>query len=223
MCSQNLNTLFFFIFSTSLILAFTNSKADDNARASNVTVTSLQAVVDQQVVLTQSLQAELQAEKNRAAAAEASLLSQLTASQNEIITLLGRVAALSTPVAFTVRFSTYDDINTTHTPLRFDKILLNAGNGYDPQTGMFTAPLAGTYAFFLNQMTANRHGEVLMAIVKQSAIVDSVFSAEYEEQASTLVTSHLGRGEQVSVVHQGGVAIRGSWSTIFTGCLLHAD
>ncbi|XP_060555263.1 uncharacterized protein LOC132716105 [Ruditapes philippinarum] len=31
--------------------------------------------------------------------------------------------------------------------LKFNSVLNNAGNGYDPESGLFTAPLSGTYMF----------------------------------------------------------------------------
>jgi hypothetical protein len=56
-------------------------------------------------------------------------------------------------VAFTVTFS-HDDSDDgiplgPHQTLKFDRVVTNAGNGYDPTTGLFTAPVAGYYAFYL--------------------------------------------------------------------------
>ncbi|KAK7094625.1 C1q-related factor-like [Littorina saxatilis] len=225
--SRSKTFTFFILFAVPLSIC-TNSDADVNARAvDDVSLESLQVVVDQQAVLTQSLQAELQAEKNRAAAAEADLLSKVTAAQNNITALQTRVATLSTAVAFTVRFTFDDALNGiplhSTSPMLFDDIVLNTGDGYDPQNGTFTAPVAGTYSFFLTQMGVNGHGGTILAIVQNGTTLDFVYCKDHEDQGSTQVTSHLVYGEQVWVRQQGGNAVRGSYYTVFTGYLLLAD
>ena len=130
-------------------------------------------------------------------------------------------------MAFTVRFSG-DNVSHgiaigSNAPLRFDDIDFNAGNGYDPQTGFFTAPVAGTYAFFLTQMGSYNHGIVYLAIVKHDTVLDIVYSEDHEDQGSGQVTTHLSTGERVWVRHYRGTGVRGDWFTVFTGYLLQAD
>ena len=70
-----------------LILTLKNTEADGNARvkrSDDVNMSSLQAVVEQQTTLVQSMQAELEKEKNRAETVETDLRNKLTAAQNEI-------------------------------------------------------------------------------------------------------------------------------------------
>nr|KAG5689367.1 hypothetical protein BaRGS_019741 [Batillaria attramentaria] len=54
-------------------------------------------------------------------------------------------------VAFTVRFKNDDGANGIHlgqrSTLKFDYVIINLGNGYNPLTGAFTAPVAGLYVF----------------------------------------------------------------------------
>ena len=100
---------------------------------------------------------------------------------------------------------------------------LNTGNGYDSETGIFTAPVAGTYAFFLTQMGVDARGTVALAIVKHGDVLDLVYSKDHEDQGSGQVTAHLGSGQQVWVRHVSGNAVRGSWYTVFTGYLIHAE
>ena len=130
-------------------------------------------------------------------------------------------------VAFTVRFSSDDAVHGialgSGSPLRFDKMALNTGNGYDSETGIFTAPVAGTYAFFLTQMGVDARGTVALAIVKHGDVLDLVYSKDHEDQGSGQVTAHLGSGQQVWVRHVSGNAVRGSWYTVFTGYLIHAE
>ena len=139
---------------------------------------------------------------------------------------MNSVFVLST-VAFTVRFSadnaTHGIVTGPLSPLRFDDVDFNAGNGYDPQTGIFSAPVTGTYAFFLTQMGTFNGGNAYLAIVKHDVILDVIYSKDHEDQGSSQVTTHLAAGEQVWVRQQGGPAVRGGWYTVFTGYLFQAD
>nr|KAG5693441.1 hypothetical protein BaRGS_022328 [Batillaria attramentaria] len=128
-------------------------------------------------------------------------------------------------VAFTVRFHD-DDYHvgiglSKNAVLKFDTIITNIGNAYDKTTGMFTAPLAGTYTFFLSQMSVNSHSVLYLAIVKHGVVLDLVYA---EGVARALqVTTHMAAGEQVWVRQNSGDAVRGSWYTIFSGFLVQAD
>ena len=66
-----------------------------------------------------------------------------------------------TPIGFSVGSSTADvqGLGLLQT-VKFDDVHYNAGNGYDPITGAFTAPLSGTYVFFL-QVRAHRCGSII--------------------------------------------------------------
>ncbi|XP_052791915.1 complement C1q tumor necrosis factor-related protein 4-like [Mya arenaria] len=49
-------------------------------------------------------------------------------------------------IAFSA-YLTHTQSHQTNTAVRFDKVLLNDGNGYNAFTGAFTAPLSGVYMF----------------------------------------------------------------------------
>jgi hypothetical protein len=57
---------------------------------------------------------------------------------------------LEQPVAFWVRFNEFDitGLGDGQT-LKWDNVVYNAGSGYDQNTGVFTAPQAGTYVFIV--------------------------------------------------------------------------
>ena len=134
-------------------------------------------------------------------------------------------------VAFSAIFSADDELNgiplSTLSTLPFDKTITNVGNAYNTNTGIFTAPVTGVYAFALNMMapTGLTHGYLSLAIMKQGAILDLVWApaTHADDQGSTDVTTHLTAGEQVWVRQQAGDAVRGSYWTVFTGYLLHAQ
>ena len=46
----------------------------------------------------------------------------------------------------------------------FDDVRTNIGNHYDASNGRFTAPIAGTYAFFVYGMSGNAPNDVNMAL-----------------------------------------------------------
>ena len=137
----------------------------------------------------------------------------------------------TSPVAFTVHF-TADDwrdgiaLGADHI-LQFDSVVTNIGNGYNSRTGIFTAPVAGVYAFFLTEMAPDNHGELHLAITKEDQVLDETWapgSADPDDQgSSSLVTTLLAAGDQVWVSHLHGDAVRGSYWTIFTGFLLQAQ
>ena len=115
-----------------------------------------------------------------------------------------------------------------HQIVQFNQAITNIGNAYDVHSGIFTAPVAGSYAFFLNQMTPNQHDNLYLDIIKNGAtILDCVFSeggnSENFDQGSGLVTTHLATGDRVWVQQVYGDAVRGSYWTIFSGFLVQAD
>jgi hypothetical protein len=50
-------------------------------------------------------------------------------------------------IAFTAYLSQTNEHTVVGKPIIFDKVLLNDGSGYNNNTGVFTAPLTGTYLF----------------------------------------------------------------------------
>ena len=55
------------------------------------------------------------------------------------------------PVAFAVRFSKYPvEGLVIGQKMKYDDVVYNTGSGYSPTTGIFTAPSAGAYTFFVS-------------------------------------------------------------------------
>ena len=70
-------------------------------------------------------------------------------------------------VAFSVKFSADPIANVgVGSTLKFDRVVHNLGGSYDTQTGIFTAPTPGTYAFFLGLMGSDTQGAVELAIIR---------------------------------------------------------
>lgn len=133
-------------------------------------------------------------------------------------------------MAFSARFYRDDENNgiplTSRQILKFDDVVTNIGGGYSSQTGIFTAPVTGVYAFFLNFMTTVKRRDVLLAIDQQGTTLDLVYAqgtADPHDQGSALVTTYMTAGQQLWVRQHVGDAIRGSWYTIFSGFLIDLD
>ena len=77
-----------------------------------------------------------------------------------------------------------------HSMLVFDKVVLNVGDGYDPHTGIFTAPVSGVYSFFLTQMSSDGARELWLSIRQDGSSLDSVYSegeGDTHDQGATQV------------------------------------
>lgn len=115
---------------------------------------------------------------------------------------------------------------SNHEILQFDHVITNIGLGYNTNTGIFTAPVAGVYAFFLSVTSSNNHGLLILAIDKHGNTLDYVYtegSADSNDQGSSHVTTQMAAGEQLWVRQHAGVAVRGGSYTVFTGYLVQAD
>nr|QBA18411.1 type 2 C1q domain-containing protein 4 isoform 2 [Littorina littorea] len=211
-----------------LVLSVGSSREAEKVREAirsqtGVSLDFLETVLRQQMTLTQSLQAALEAEKRRAKAEELSLKNALTAAKREITTLWTKVNRSSKAVGFTARFLNDDGAGIpvgNRATLRFDDVVFNAGNGYDPHTGIFTAPVAGTYAFFFNLM-AFVYGKV--EILKNGKYIDYVWANSNNDQGASQLLVHLEDGGKVWVRQLDIHSLRGGPYTIFTGYLLQAD
>jgi hypothetical protein len=113
-----------------------------------------------------------------------------------------------------------------NTPIIFPVCTLNEGNGYDINTGKFTAPKGGVYMFIAH--TCNKPGtHMVFAIVKGG--VQLAISSTVENTASGCGSVHsitrVKRGEVVNVVAKWTgshlLANEYRWNS-FSGYLLYA-
>ena len=135
--------------------------------------------------------------------------------------------AAQTNVVFHAYHSTDPFSVASQGTMVYDAVTTNIGNAYDKQTGIFTAPAAGTYVFFINCMSVDSSTEESYILVDGSA-VGSCYSSKpramTSEQGGTLTTVHLTAGQRVWVrILQNAENVRGyRWNT-FSGFLLQAD
>ena len=134
-------------------------------------------------------------------------------------------------MAFSVSFS--EDTTplniSQNSPIRFNHVTTNTGNGYDQHTGTFTAPTSGLYALYMRVREHTTTGSyVVVGIVKSQTllcrtVVEGTNYARWDK-GSCFTTVRLNRGDEVHVQRlAGAVIIDKGWQTAFAGVLISAD
>ncbi|KAK7476971.1 hypothetical protein BaRGS_00031830 [Batillaria attramentaria] len=186
-------------------------RSDDNGPLELV-VNGLSEKLTQLTAQVQAMDTKLTS-KNQAQ--DAALVSQ----EAEINSLKGRLDTVEQPVAFTAKFGVQDihGLGNDQT-LKFDNVMYNAGGGYDPVSGHFTAPSSGTYAFFLMTMRHDNGDTVSLALMKGSTYLGTAYACCSQDATTTeAVTVHLNKGESVHVQMHGGTMLFGGPHTTFAG------
>ena len=132
-----------------------------------------------------------------------------------------------------IAFSAILDHLQRHTGLsqviKYNKVLLNVGHAYEPNTGVFTAPRSGVYQFiyFLAYDETNQSQTWIRLIkngaVLNAAVVDQINSAQ-DVQGGNAAIVQLNAHETVWIEtwHQNNAEIHGQWGfTSFSGFLLY--
>ena len=107
--------------------------------------------------------------------------------------------------------------------LIFNSVILNVGNGYNPSTGVFTSPVAGTYVFYVTAVEYNKQYLVVDIVLNSVSKVRTMGhnDASYQTGAN-MVVLNLQKGDSVWVMYNAGT---GYWTnsvpgTTFTGFLI---
>nr|KAG5691133.1 hypothetical protein BaRGS_030941 [Batillaria attramentaria] len=138
--------------------------------------------------------------------------------------------AVNSHVAFYVQLS-HDSDNTVPAPssgpYKFGQVVLNDGNGYDPVTGIFTAPFPGVYTFAL-QIFLRGPQYALIDIkvnnnpVSRMGLDTRAAGTDPDDSDSTSVTVKLEAGDKVWVQSgTGHHTLVSDYHTYFTGYLVY--
>lgn len=115
---------------------------------------------------------------------------------------------------------------TTKRIIKFDKVTLNTGNGYDPFTGLFTAPISGYYSFHSKSNTCGSASSyVVFKLRKKNATSSSEISLINGRDSHTIsdfTIIRLETGDQLFVeLRQGNICkANGGIRTKFGGFLI---
>ncbi|XP_028261676.1 complement C1q tumor necrosis factor-related protein 3-like isoform X2 [Parambassis ranga] len=165
-------------------------------------------------------QKEFSAMRERLGAME----TRLKDSENQILALKNKVA---TKVVFSAKTATQGPIGpfNTATTLVYGAVITNEGNAYNRHTGIFTAPVAGTYYFtFFYHASGGQHWARLFLIKNSEIIVETVDHPSMSDTADNggnAAFLQLQRGDQVFVRMRANTQVWGSdTTTTFSGFLL---
>ncbi|XP_048238275.1 uncharacterized protein LOC124135795 isoform X2 [Haliotis rufescens] len=108
--------------------------------------------------------------------------------------------------------------------LKFDTVTDNKGGGYHATSGIFEAPVSGTYLFWANILGYN-NGYLNIALIKEGvtlAIGYGLYEDKYSVAPLTFMTD-MNEGEKVWFTkQQGTLNIYGNFFSYYGGVLLHA-
>ncbi|XP_054624471.1 complement C1q-like protein 3b [Dunckerocampus dactyliophorus] len=113
--------------------------------------------------------------------------------------------------------------------LKFDDVVTNLGNHYDPATGKFTCSIPGIYFFVYHVLMRGGDGTSMWAdLCKNNQVRASAIAQDADQNydyASNSVVLHLEPGDEIYIKLDGGKAHGGNnnkYST-FSGFMLYAD
>ena len=90
----------------------------------------------------------------------------------------------------------------------FPTVITNVGNGYNPNDGVFTAPMAGVYVFFVNVQSYTSQSIyvdiVLNGSTKARTMAYNGGGSEYYEAGPNLAVLSLQTGDRVWVKYYSG-------------------
>lgn len=130
---------------------------------------------------------------------------------------------VSTRIGFTATVSSSSS-NWNSGTLVFPVVITNLGNGYDPNDGVFTAPTAGTYVFFVNIISYSTKTVSVKIILNGRKKIDSLAQSENTNaynSGSNLVVLPLHKADRVWVSYNYGTGYYGGYPmTSFSGFLI---
>lgn len=105
----------------------------------------------------------------------------------------------------------------------YNKIISNIGNGYNANTGVFTAPVGGTYVFYIAAVEYEKQDLGLDIVLNNKSKVRLIGNNQAAYQTGTnMVVLSLGKGDEVWVKRSYGKGFHshGVPLTTFTGFLI---
>lgn len=111
---------------------------------------------------------------------------------------------LNRDVAFTAAV-TSSSLTWNSGTLIFNVVITNAGNGYNPSTGVFTSPLSGTYVFFVTALEySSQYLATDIVLNGVSKVRLSCQPSASYQTGTNMVVLNLQEGDTVWAKHAGG-------------------
>ncbi|XP_048409329.1 complement C1q-like protein 3 isoform X2 [Stegostoma tigrinum] len=154
-------------------------------------------------------------------------LKQLDILNTRIANLEQQVATLQTYVPSIIFHAKVSDGKNPIGPghIVYDTVIVNKGSGYNPSTGIFTAPVAGIYYFTYSLLGLSNSGNTEVHLMKNRealSYIHSILSASQAQAASMPAILTLNKNDQVWVSLIQGGAWSGRGALNFQGVLLEA-
>ena len=128
---------------------------------------------------------------------------------------------MSTRIGFTAGVTSSSSSWSSGT-LVFPKVITNVGNGYNPSDGVFTAPRAGVYVFFVNVQGYSNNDVYVDIVLNGANKVRTMAQTNYDAGPNLAVLS-LQTGDRVWVkfyTGQGYSTLSAGPITTFSGFLI---
>ncbi|XP_046376674.1 uncharacterized protein LOC124149257 [Haliotis rufescens] len=112
------------------------------------------------------------------------------------------------------------------TTLKFDTIQTNVGKAYSQRTGVFKAPVSGTYLFWADVMISNHHNDGYLTLNQNGVILDTAYAHSLAGHNNGLIVlttvSRLNQGARITFSFNSSTAVVGGGVSSYGGTLLRA-
>ncbi|XP_046376596.2 uncharacterized protein LOC124149206 [Haliotis rufescens] len=170
----------------------------------------------------------------------ANVTGELSRHESEVRKYTSYVENIQRVVAFGSRHGQFDigasvgfqaELEKDPAPVRDREVLAfsgvpqNRGNCYNSTTGIFIAPVGGTYMFWCNIINFDRHNSLAIYIYRDGIPLSyTVAPPDVYQGAATVSTfTHLKTGSRVWFVkHKGSESLQGAGWSSFGGTLIRA-
>ncbi|XP_025087344.1 uncharacterized protein LOC112560013 isoform X2 [Pomacea canaliculata] len=139
----------------------------------------------------------------------------------ELPDVMGNACASVNQVAFNAWLK--ESVTTTvEQTLVISKVTLNVGEGYNPHTGTFTAPMSGTYLFIFTIWSGTSQNRSGVFIVLENEVIGGACTAN-ENSCTGYSVAHVSSGQKVWLRTLGGEEISIECGSTFGGLLIQAE
>ncbi|KAL8560932.1 hypothetical protein ACOMHN_019916 [Nucella lapillus] len=167
-------------------------------------------------------------------AALQSRASHLTTFLSQPVTKMDQLSSVrpEQKVAFHAALSSFGAKTAAlHVPLVFNHVITNQGQGYDPSSGVFKAPVAGTYLLAVSVEAGAGHRDSELSIMSDNHVLQTIHMSDdtgYQHHTTSTIL-HLRQGQEVTCQftwlngypgYLGSSSSGAPYITAFTGYIL---